>query len=238
MPSYLNIYPETVAGENLENLITENYEEDGTLISTDTIDLTVRPDLVGTGYWNIDINSAFVGETYYKAVYCQWESGEGLIDSEEITIYRKDCNPKDDNYRLRWLNRYGGEEYQNFSLKHDKGIIIKRGKEVLSDGIDYAATSFEDISNVNNPNLREYATTYRTEWTLRTGWLTNEEINSLAECYTSNGVLLFNPEIATTNNEEPVIVLDNSYRILEVKDGLQKAEIRIKRANLEPNQIQ
>jgi hypothetical protein len=38
------------------DLITRYYDSSNSLVSTSIIDLTVRPDLTGTAYWNININ--------------------------------------------------------------------------------------------------------------------------------------------------------------------------------------
>ena len=234
MPSYLNIYPVVSGGTNLKNIVFKTYEADGTLVGTSTIDLRTRPDLSGVGYWNFPIQTAASGVGVdYAEVYCQWaidgvEALE-LVDSEKIIVRNRPCQPKDELYQLRWINRMGGEEYQEFSLKHDKSLQIKRGKKIASTGINYAATSFADISNINNPNLLEYGTTYQTMYKLRTDFITQGELDAMRELFVNKNVIM--------NNTIPVTVNNSNYKILEVKDGLQKVEIDVTVANFEPNQI-
>lgn len=228
MPSYLNVYPVVSGGTNLKNIVFEDYDADGTLLRTSTVDLRSRPDLSGVGYWNFPIQNAGVGVDYAE-VYCQWLNGQELVDSEKITVRKRPCQPKDELYQLRWINRMGGEEYQEFSLKHDKSLQIKRGKKIASTGINYAATSFANISNINNPNLLEYGTTYQTMYKLRTDFITQGELDAMRELFVNKNVIM--------NNTIPVTVNNSNYKILEVKDGLQKVEIDVTVANFEPNQI-
>lgn len=244
IPSLLNVYPpHTTAGlpTNLKNLVFEYYNVLGGLISSSTIDLEARPDLSGIGYWNININTVFPDGTAYCNVYAQWITDGGelplLVDSEIIRVERLECNPKNDNYRLRWLNRYGGEEFENFQLKADKSHVIQRGKRIASTGINYAATSVADISNINDPNLKEYGNQSYTRYRLRTDFITQEQIDAMEELFKSNSIILFNPEIGATNNTPPVICEDATYRILDVTQNKQRIEISVRLANNEPNQI-
>jgi len=240
IPSFLNVYPPVIGlTTNLKNLVTEYYDSSNTLISTSTIDLSARPDLNDVGYWNININSIFPNNTKYALVYVQWIiDGESiLVDSEQLKIFRLECNPKSENYRLRWINRYSGEEFQNFQLKADKSSVILRGKKISSTGINYAATTFNDIANINNPNIKEYGNESFTRWKLRTDFITQEEINAMEELFKDNSVILFNPEIGTVNNTQPVIVENRNYSILDVRQNLQRIEINVRLADIEPNQI-
>lgn len=232
MPSYLNRYPVISGGTNLCNIIFKAYNSDGDLLSTSTIDLRARPDLSGVGYWNFPIQTSIIGAEYAE-VYCQWSiTGEDVgdfVDSEIITIRRRECNPKDELYRLTWINRMGGEEGQDFGLKHDKSLAINRGKRISSTGINYSATSFEDISNINNPNRLEYGTSYDTKYTLRTDFITQGEIDAMRELFLNKNVIM--------NDSIPVIVENSSYKIVETKDKLQKIEVNVIVSNYQPNQI-
>ena len=89
-----------------------------------------------------------VAAAYWKTkIRYTSQGGEPLTyDSEEITVRRQDCNPKQSNHRLYWVNRYGGDEYQNFTMLSEQSINIKKGKRIQSDGINYKATTFADIS--------------------------------------------------------------------------------------------
>tara|TARA_R100000951_G_scaffold33959_1_gene28997 strand:- start:2110 stop:3342 length:1233 start_codon:yes stop_codon:yes gene_type:complete len=233
MPSYLNVYPAISGGTNLKNIVFNAYDSSGGLVSTSTIDLRSRPELDGVAYWNFPIQtSVSVVGAEYAEVFCQWAIdgiGDELVDSETITVRKRECHIKDELYRLRWINHMGGEEYQDFALKHDKSIQVKRGKKIASTGINYSATTFSDISNINNPSLLEYGTTYYTKYKLRTNFITQGEIDAMRELFVNKNVIM--------NDSIPVIVEDSSYKIVEVKDGLQKVEINVRLANFEPNQI-
>jgi len=231
MPSYLN----AIAGSspNLSKLIFEYYDDLDILLSTVPINLTTRPDLVGLGYWNMNINSIFPVSTRYCIVYCQWDDGEALFNSEEIRIATAECNVKNDRYRLRWLNRYGADELETFDQKSTKQKNVKKGKEVLSDGINYAAATFADIKNINNPNLRRVGTSYTRSLTISTNYLDQEALNALDELYNDRGVLLFDKD----NNALPVMIQDSSYQIVDVRNELKKVSVTVMVADLQPIQL-
>ena len=225
-----------------EDLQTTFYNAAGGVISTSTIDLTVRPDLSGTGYWNININTASLhdGTTAYAEVLVKYRDEGGLVDSEIITMYPLECQPKYDNYRLRWINRWGGEEFENFQMKATERIQVRRGKTILSTGVNYSTTTFAGIKNINLPQKREFGRSYERLFTLRTNWITQEQIDALEECFTSPAVLMFTPEYnpSTGDGLFPVLVKSSSYEVLDVKQGLKKVEIQLAIANREPSQLQ
>lgn len=237
---------------NATTLTIEFYEEDPpllpVLLSTVTVDLTTRgPALSGTGYWNYNINEnaqLYDGTTTYAEVTVTWDTGEATtVDSEAIRLYPLPCQPKYEAYRLRWINRYGGEEFENFQMKATESIAITRGKKILSSGADYDSTTFAGIKNVNEPQLSEFGKTYQRNFTLRTDWITQEQIESLEECFTSPAVLMFTPDYdifssLTGEGLFPVNVESSSYEILDVKQGLKKVEITVSIANRQPSQLQ
>ena len=228
MISYLNFYT-AVGATNLDNLVTNYYEADGTLTRTAGIDLTVRPDLSGVGYWGININPfPFFNDEKYAEVYAVYDTGEGTHDTEIITIFEQNCHPKFGRYRLNWANRYGGEEALNFTLSTDQSIRINRGKEILSDGVNYEAADFDLISDINNPNLNEFGVSFESLFKLRSDYLNQEQLTALKEVFTSPAVLMIDDD----NVIHPVIVTDTSYQILDVIKGLQKVEINVKLANI------
>ena len=223
-------FPSIIDRAGAKNLVTIFFDSDGIDISTSVIDLTVRPDLTGTAYWNININPFFITDTSYVEVYIQYGDGEGaLVNSEIITIYRAQCNPKQGRYRLRWANNYDGDEYQNFTLASDKIVQIQKGKRILSDGIDYTASTFAGLSNVNNPNIREVGNKTTNLRRLRTDYLKQEELDALETLYKSEAVIMFDPD----NNILPVIVRDTNFTITDVRNDLVKIEVLVEIANIE-----
>ena len=123
---------------NAHDLITEYFDSDGVSLSTSTLDLTTRPDLTGVAYWNININTFFTGSVDYSESRIRYETQElEAFDSEIVTIRRAECNPKNERYRLYWINRYGGAEYQNFELAAETTYQSRKGKRIQSDGINY-----------------------------------------------------------------------------------------------------
>lgn len=216
---------------NAKNLVTTFYDSDNLVVSTSTIDLTIRPDLNGLGYWNININAVLVAGSTYSKSKIQYESAfTGLLDSEEITVKRAECYPKQPNIRLLYINNFGGAEYENFQMKSDEELKITKGKKIQSDGVNYKATSFTDIKNINNPNLKEYGSTAARFKTLRTAYLNQEQVNALEYLYKSSVVIM--------DSSQAVLVQDTSYKIETVKDGLVMAEVKIQIANTEPIQRQ
>jgi hypothetical protein len=217
------------------DLITRYYDSSSSLLSTSTIDLTVRPDLTGTAYWNININSTFPATALYSKSKIRYAGGEGSADSEEITIYREECNPKQDRYRLYFINRYGGAEYENFTLAATTSYNIKKGKQIQSDGINYKATTFADIQNINNPNLQEFGNSTSKNITIRRDYFkTQEEVDSLAELFKSAVVIMFD----AVNTAFPMIVETSNYDQDLISQNLYKVDVRLLYANNELQQIQ
>jgi hypothetical protein len=219
-----------------KNLVTTFYNSSNTIISQFTIDLTVRPDLTATAYWNININSAFPSGALYSKSKINYIRGEGAdVDSEEITIYRAECNPKQDRYRLYFVNRYGGAEYENFTLAATTSYNIKKGKQIQSDGINYKATTFADIQNINNPNLQEFGNSTSKNITIRRDYFkTQEEVDSLAELFKSAVVIMFD----AANTAFPMIVETSNYDQDLISQNLYKVDVRLLYANNELQQIQ
>jgi hypothetical protein len=217
------------------DLITRYYDSSNSLVSTSIIDLTVRPDLTGTAYWNININYIFPATALYSKSKIRYDGGEGTQDSEEITIYRAECNPKQDRYRLYFINRYGGAEYENFTLAATTSYNIKKGKQIQSDGINYKATTFADIQNINNPNLQEFGNSTSKNITIRRDYFkTQEEVNSLAELFKSAVVIMFD----AVNTAFPMIVETSNYDQDLISQNLYKVDVRLLYANNELQQIQ
>ncbi len=218
-----------------QDLITRYYNSAGTLLSTSTIDLTIRADLTGIAYWNININSVFPSGTLYSRSKIRYQSETGTIDSEEITIYRELCNPKQDRYRLYFVNRYGGAEYDNFTLAATTSYQVQKGKQIQSDGINYKATTFAAIQNINNPNLQEFGNSTSKNITIRRDYFkTQEEVDSLAELFKSAVVIMFD----SVNTAFPMIVETTTYDQELVGQNLYKVDVRLGYANNEPQQIQ
>jgi len=217
-----------------EDLITEYFEADGTTVSTATIDLTVRPDLTAVSYWNININSVFATEAAYSVTKVRYARGVATSDSEGITIYKQPCNPKQGRYRLFWANRYGGAEYQNFTLAANTTYQVQKGKKIQSDGIDYKAVDFAGIQNINNPNLQEFGNRTTKEITIRSDYFkTQEQVDALAELFKSPVVLMFD-----SNGTHPMIVKTTNFDQELLTQGLYKVDITLQYANNEIQQIQ
>jgi hypothetical protein len=227
-PSFLALAGGVLVGATKR--ITTFYDSSGSVIQTDETILTSRPDLTGTAYWNININPFFIEETAYVKVKIQYDDGESAeYFSEEITIYRAQCNPKQGRYRLRWANNEDGDEYQNFTLATDKIVQVQKGKRILSDGIDYAATTFADLTNINRPNIREVGNKTTNLRRLRTDYLRQEELDALETLYKSEAVIMFDHD----NNILPVIVRDTNFTITDVRNELVKIEVLVEIANIE-----
>lgn len=230
----------------IADIVWKSYTVDGIPVDTDTIDLSVRPSLSGKlGYWSYNVVPIMYGtpDVYFQnpvvdsvEVYFTLEPLEGGlgIATEVITFRRAICNPKYPKYRLRWLNRYGAEDYLNFINRTSQTLRVTQGKIINSDNIDYNATDYESISNVENPNMIPFGKTSRIQWQLSSDYLNQEQVDSLVDLYKSSKVLMYDE-----NNEAiPVIVQDTSYKIEDIKNQLYQVSVTLLEANREPNQIQ
>lgn len=233
--SFPSVLPLSSGSYEAESLITSYYNSSDTLISTTTIDLTVRSTLTGTAYWNININSVFPSNTLYSKTKVQYKRGVSPLDSEEITVYREECNPKQDRYRLYFVNRLGGAEYDNFTLAANTSYNVKKGKKIQSDGINYRATDFTNIIDINNPNIQEFGNSTTKGITIRRDYFkTQEQVDSLSELFKSAVVILFD----SVNTAFPVIVETTNYDQDLLSQNLYKVDVSLQYANNELQQIQ
>jgi hypothetical protein len=219
------------------NVLTDFYRSNNTLISGSSINEPIdTPSNVA--YFKKNINlldfSIPAAAAYWKVRIRYTNVEEEVYDSEEIKVSRAACNPKQSNHRLYWVNRYGGDEYQNFTMLSDTNIQISKGKRIQSDGINYKATNFEDVKNINNPNIQEFGNSVSKNITLRSDYLrSQEEVDALAELYKSAVVIMFDDE-----GTHPMIVTTSSYKIVSVQQELYKVEVNLQYANNELMQIQ
>ena len=175
-----------------------------------------------------------VGAAYWKVRIRYTNSEDSTFDSEEIKVSRNSCNPKQSNYRLYWVNRYGGAEYQNFSLAANTSYQVQKGKKIQSDGIDYKAVDFAGIKDINNPNLQEFGNRTTKEITIRSDYFkSQEEVDALAELFKSTVVLL-----SDETGTHPMIVNTTNYDQELLAHGLFKVDINLQYANNEIQQIQ
>ena len=220
------------------NVITTFHRANGSEITGTEINEELEEPLE-IGYARKELNlldfSIPVAAAYWKTkIRYTSQGGEPLTyDSEEITVRRQDCNPKQSNHRLYWVNRYGGDEYQNFTMLSEQSINIKKGKRIQSDGINYKATTFADIQNINNPNIQEFGNSATRNIVLRSDYLSQIEVDALAELYKSAIVVMLDEE-----GTHPMIVTNRNYRIVSVQQELYKVEVNLQYANNELMQIQ
>jgi len=220
------------------NVITTFHRANGSEITgTEINEELEEPSEIG--YARKELNlldfSIPVAAAYWKTKIRYTSQGEEPLtyDSEEITVRRQDCNPKQSNHRLYWVNRYGGDEYQNFTMLSEQSINIKKGKRIQSDGINYKATTFADIQNINNPNIQEFGNSATRNIVLRSDYLSQIEVDALSELYKSAIVVMFDDE-----GTHPMIVTTTNYRIISVQQELYKVEVNLQYANNELMQIQ
>ena len=220
------------------NVITTFHRANGSEITgTEINEELEEPSEIG--YARKELNlldfSIPVAAAYWKTKIIYTSQGEEPLtyDSEEITVRRQDCNPKQSNHRLYWVNRYGGDEYQNFTMLSEQSINIKKGKRIQSDGINYKATTFADIQNINNPNIQEFGNSATRNIVLRSDYLSQIEVDALAELYKSAIVVMFDDD-----GTHPMVVTTTSYRIVSVQQELYKVEVNLQYANNELMQIQ
>jgi hypothetical protein len=220
------------------NVITTFHRANGSEITgTEINEELEEPSEIG--YARKELNlldiSIPVAAAYWKTKIRYTSQGEEPLtyDSEEITVRRQPCNPKQSNHRLYWVNRYGGDEYQNFTMLSEQSLNIKKGKRIQSDGINYKATTFTEIQNINNPNIQEFGNSATRNIVLRSDYLSQIEVDALAELYKSAIVVMFDEE-----GTHPMIVTTSSYKIVSIQQELYKVEVNLQYANNELMQIQ
>lgn len=115
----------------------------------------------------------------------------------------------------------------------EQSLNISKGKRIQSDGINYKATTFTDIQNINNPNIQEFGNSATRNIVLRSDYLSQIEVDALAELYKSAIVVMFDDD-----GTHPMVVTTTSYRIVSVQQELYKVEVNLQYANNELMQIQ
>jgi len=220
------------------NVITTFHRANGSEITGTAIDEQLEePTEIGYARQQLNLLDALIpaAAASWKIKIRYTSQGEEPLtyDSEEITVRRQPCNPKQSNHRLYWVNRYGGDEYQNFTMLSEQSLNIKKGKRIQSDGINYKATTFTDIQNINNPNIQEFGNSATRNIVLRSDYLSQIEVDALAELYKSAIVVMFDDD-----GTHPMVVTTTSYRIVSVQQELYKVEVNLQYANNELMQIQ
>ena len=132
--------------------------------------------------------------------------GEPIINP--ILIIRKEDNCSDfDPMRLSWVNQYGFMDYYSFDKKNVKTIKTKRNT-YLKEANDYNATSFS--IDKGSRGTTTYSQTSEETFEANTGYMTDEEANSLQYLWTSPDVRVQSNRFGT---EEylPVVVTDSKW---------------------------
>jgi hypothetical protein len=218
------------------NVITTFHRLNGSEITGTATDVAiVEPTAIGYARQNLNLLDASIpaAASSWKILIRYTNEEDVTFDSEIITVRRQDCNPKQSNHRLYWVNRYGGDEYQNFTMLSEQSLNISKGKRIQSDGINYKATTFTDIQNINNPNIQEFGNSATRNIVLRSDYLSQIEVDALAELYKSAIVVMFDDD-----GTHPMVVTTTSYRIVSVQQELYKVEVNLQYANNELMQIQ
>ena len=218
------------------NVITTFHRLNGSEITGTATDVAIaEPTAVGYARQNLNLLDASIpaAASSWKILIRYTNEEDTTYDSEIITVRRQACNPKQSNHRLYWVNRYGGDEYQNFTMLSEQSLNISKGKRIQSDGINYKATTFTDIQNINNPNIQEFGNSATRNIVLRSDYLSQIEVDALAELYKSAIVVMFDDD-----GTHPMVVTTTSYRIVSVQQELYKVEVNLQYANNELMQIQ
>ena len=218
------------------NVITTFHRANGSEITGTATDTAIAtPTVVGYGRYPLNLFDSLIpaAATYWKVLIRYTNDVSTTYDSEIVTISRKSCNPKQSNHRLYWVNRYGGDEYQDFTMLSEKSLNVTKGKRIQSDGINYKATAFSDIQNINNPNIQEFGNSATRNITLRSDYLNQIEVDALSELYKSAIVVMTDDE-----GTHPMVLTTTKYKIANVQHELYKVEVNLQYANNELMQIQ
>jgi len=183
------------------------------------------------GYWTIQYgtNQVFYPERWaYSTYYAEYVDAENnYYNTETFNVYKQECDPKYDRYRLRWFNKYSGFEYFNFTKKSSQTLNVTKGKEVRTSGINFDATNFSSMKYPSIPELREVGKSSTTTFTINSDYINAEEQLALKDLYLSPNVVMFDKD----NNIYPVILQDSSFEITDIRDGLVKVSVKLRLAN-------
>ena len=227
---------------NILEMTTTYFANDGTLQSTSTVDISAFA--TGTGYWylNLYYNTDLIGvaSNDYAEVYFRYSDGAVFEPiTETLTIRETECEPKNTRWKLAWLNKYGGIEYQIFGKLWAQTTTVSSGKLIVNDGIDRTATGFSTSYDRYRPALDSYGKETSIEYNIVSDWLTEDEINALKDAYNSPKVYLVG-DIDTNLGLDiiPVLVQDRNYKVVDNSNELVKASLRVKVASNIPSRIQ
>lgn len=216
----------------LNKLYYSHYDINGNLLQSANFGLFERYGTYSNlGYWTIQYGTAQVfypSNWAYSTFYAEYvDSRNDFTNTESFNVYKQECDPKYDRYRLRWFNKYSGFEYFNFTKKSSQTLNVTKGKEVRTSGINFDATNFSSMKYPSVPELREVGKSSTTTFKLNSGFINAEEQAALKDLYLSPNVVMFDKD----NNVFPVIVQDSSYEITDIRDGLVKVSITLRLAN-------
>jgi hypothetical protein len=133
---------------------------------------------IGTA--NLALSGMF-GTTSNIAYYVVIAYYSGSPKASKIYKVKNNCSPYPNNYRLAFLNRFGGFDYYNFNYKSTNTINTERVeyKKILDWNYNIGARQDSVLS--------QKATN---TWTISTDWITEKESNYFKELLTSPEVYL------------------------------------------------
>ena len=216
----------------LLRLYYTHYDINGDVIESSNFGLFERYGAYeNLGYWTIQYGTAqisYPSNWAYSTFYAEYvDSVTNYTNTESFNVYKQECDPKYDRFRLRWFNKYSGFEYFNFTKKSSQKLNISKGKEVRTSGINFEAANFSSMKYPSVPELREVGKSSTTTYTLNSDYINEEEQNALKDMYLSPNIVMFDKD----NNITPVILEDSSYEITDIRDGLVKVSVKLRVAN-------
>ena len=230
LPSEIQISLTDIGGGllNISRLYFTHYDSNGDEIENGSFSIGL---FSNTGYLAIAYGTsqrAYPSNWAYSTYYAEYVDAEtNYYNTETFNVYKQECDPKYNRFRLRWFNRYSAFEYFNFTKKSKFDINVEKGKEVRTSGVNFDATTFGSIKYPAIPELREVGKSATTTYTLNSDYLTEEEVESLKDLYISPNVVMFDKD----NNIYPVIVQERSFEVTDIRDGLIKVSVKVRLAN-------
>lgn len=170
-----------LTASTLTNITIKSYDSDGVAVSTGTIDASAITDnfgYVACGPYDIG-NSApsawltgnpatiLVGASYYTV-----NTALGGNSSQLVTYHIDARCSKYEPIRLHWLNRLGGFDSFNFSLKSEVEADIKRSS-YLQEEHDFTGTNWQ--YDTMSRGTTDYHVGYNNKLTVNTDYLTEDE---------------------------------------------------------------
>lgn len=215
--------------KEITGVVYNAYDDNGTLINNATL-TTVGYDVyteenyhkmfcaVPSGPSNIasGIDANFLTGASYYTINLTGPDGDACTMRYNIDTK---CSPYTKK-RIHYMNKLGGFDAYNFTLKNRKSFTTERAKYGKRIGIETGGVW--RVHNYDQGITQHYAN-YQEKWVLNSDWLTDEEQEALMELFVSPVIFW-----ETAGTYYPLIIDSNEYKVnTRLTDGLTQLELTV-----------